>query len=254
MRPKRKAGQPANYPDKKGTETEKISIKRLFSFKQLFNFAPMIEGSPQEFTEKQKHLLIVAERLFATNGFDGTSVRDIAQEANVNLAMISYYFGSKEKLLQAVFEMRTRHIREQIIGMIEDQEMEPLEKIYTLIEQYVERIMNHQHFHKIMVREQIAQKDTTITGLIQSTKKMNQELIRKLIHEGQKKGAFRKNIDIPLMMMTLFGTANQMVSTQHHYRELNNLQHMEEEDFQKLLKKKLSIHLKTLFKAILTHE
>ncbi len=48
-----------------------------------------------------------AEKLFAVNGFDGTSVRDIAQEAGVNVAMISYYFGSKEKLMEAVFEQKT---------------------------------------------------------------------------------------------------------------------------------------------------
>ena len=85
-------------------------------------------------------------------------------------------------------------------------------------------------------------------------KKRNQELISKLIHEGQKRGEFKKNIDIPLMMATLIGTANTMVATQYYYRELNNLQSMNEEEFQKHIKKKLSQHLKKLFKAILTHE
>ncbi|MES1161400.1 MAG: TetR family transcriptional regulator, partial [Bacteroidota bacterium] len=50
-------------------------------------------------SDKREHILIVAEELFGENGFDGTSVRDIAHKAGVNLAMISYYFGSKEKLL-----------------------------------------------------------------------------------------------------------------------------------------------------------
>ena len=50
-----------------------------------------------EFNEKQLEILQVAEQLFAEEGFDGTSVRDIAKKANVNIAMISYYFGSKEK-------------------------------------------------------------------------------------------------------------------------------------------------------------
>jgi hypothetical protein len=45
-----------------------------------------------------------------------------------------------------------------------------------------------------------------------------------------------------------------MIATQHFYREINNLQEMAEEQFQKLIKKKLSAHLKFLFKAILTHE
>ena len=52
-----------------------------------------------KFNDKQIEILNVAERLFAEEGFDGTSVRDIAKNANVNVAMISYYFGSKEKLL-----------------------------------------------------------------------------------------------------------------------------------------------------------
>ncbi len=50
-----------------------------------------------EYNEKQLQILEVAEKLFAANGFDGTSIRDIASEAEVNIAMISYYFGSKEK-------------------------------------------------------------------------------------------------------------------------------------------------------------
>jgi hypothetical protein len=85
-------------------------------------------------------------------------------------------------------------------------------------------------------------------------KKRNQELISKLIHQGQKKGEFRKNIDIPLMMATLIGTANNIVATQHYYKEINNLQSMGDEEFQKHIKKKLSQHLKKLFKAILTND
>ena len=39
-----------------------------------------------------------ASELFALRGLDGTSVRDIAHRANVNVAQISNYFGGKEKL------------------------------------------------------------------------------------------------------------------------------------------------------------
>ena len=47
-------------------------------------------------------ILGVATRLFADRGFDGASTRDIAAEAGVNMAMIAYYFGSKEGLFRAV--------------------------------------------------------------------------------------------------------------------------------------------------------
>ena len=59
--------------------------------------------------DKREHILTVAEELFGEKGFDGTSVRDIAQRAGVNLAMISYYFGSKEKLLESLIEFRMNY-------------------------------------------------------------------------------------------------------------------------------------------------
>jgi AcrR family transcriptional regulator len=46
-------------------------------------------------SDKREHILNVAEELFAEKGFDGTSVRDIAQRAGVNLAMIPIILGPK---------------------------------------------------------------------------------------------------------------------------------------------------------------
>jgi len=70
------------------------------------------------FNEKQIQIIEAAEKLFSENGFDGTSVRDIAEEAGVNLAMISYYFGSKEKLMESIFKHRGEHMKLQLESMI----------------------------------------------------------------------------------------------------------------------------------------
>lgn len=207
-----------------------------------------------EYSEKQVQIMEAAERLFAEKGFNGTSVRDIAEKAHVNLAMISYYFGSKDKLLEALFGYRGEYLKLKLESIIEDKEMGALEKMNTLIDHYIDKIMKQQCFSRIMVREQVVN-HTGITGqLIFQMKKRNQELISKLIHQGQKKGEFRKNIDIPLLMATLIGTSNTMVATQYYYREINNLQSVPDEEFQKHIKKKLSQHLKKIFKAILTNE
>lgn len=195
-----------------------------------------------------------AEKLFSENGFAGTSVRDIADDANVNLAMISYYFGSKEKLMESIFRYRGETIKLQLENMLQDKKMSSLEKVNTLIENYINRIMQQQCFHKIMSREQMVHAGGTMHKLILQLKKTNQSLIKELIAEGQRRGEFRKNIDVPLMMATLVGTTSHLVTTQHYYRELNDLRSMKDEEFQNYLKKKLSNHLKSLFKAILTYE
>jgi len=54
--------------------------------------------------DKRVQLLISAKHLFATKGFDKTSIRDIANHAGVNSSMISYYFGGKNGLIQAIFD------------------------------------------------------------------------------------------------------------------------------------------------------
>lgn len=195
-----------------------------------------------------------AEILFAEKGFNGTSVRDIAEKANVNLAMVSYYFGSKDKLLEALFGYRGEYYKMKLESMIEDKELSSLEKMNTLIDHYIDKITQQQCFSRIMVREQVMNHTGITAELIFQMKKRNQELISKLIHQGQKKGEFKKNIDIPLIMATLIGTANHLVATQHYYKEINNLQSMSDEEFQKHIKKKLSQHLKKIFKALLTNE
>jgi len=207
-----------------------------------------------EFNDKKIQIMEAAEALFAEQGFNGTSVRDIAEKAQVNLAMISYYFGSKEKLLEAIFTYRGEYIKIKLETLLQQAGLSSMEKMYAMIDHYVEKIMSQQCFHKIMAREQVFDNTGLITKLILQIKKTNLDLVGKIIHEGQKKGEFRKNIDIPLMMTTLVGTANNMITTKHYYKELSNLQSLTEEEFQKHIKKRLGQHLKSLFKTILTHE
>ncbi len=54
-------------------------------------------------TTKQK-ILDVAIKLFAQKGFDGTSIRDICKTADVNLCLISYYWGGKQELYNGIID------------------------------------------------------------------------------------------------------------------------------------------------------
>ncbi len=61
----------------------------------------------------KENILDVAERLFAENGFAGTSIRAIVDEANVNIAAINYHFKSKEGLFVSVIKRRFSEIETQ---------------------------------------------------------------------------------------------------------------------------------------------
>ena len=207
-----------------------------------------------DFNEKQIQIIETAEILFAERGFDGTSVRDIADEAGVNVAMISYYFGSKEKLMEALFELRVGSVKSRVETLIKDNNLSPLEKVNMLIDEHIDRIMQKQCFHKIMVGVQVTNKNPAILKAANNVKIRNAEVVTELIKDGQKKGVFKKKIDVVLMMNTMVGTVSQTMMSQQYYREFNKQQDMTDEEFEVILKRRLSIHIKTLFKAILTNE
>lgn len=206
------------------------------------------------YNDKQLQIISTAERLFAQKGFDGTSVRDIAEEAGVNIAMISYYFGSKDKLMQALFEERTAHIRMRVETLLKDDKLQPLEKVWVLVDDYVDRVLQRQQFYKIMICEQVMEKNSLVTGLLKDLKLKNAETIDLLIKDGQEKGVFRKDVDVVLMMNTMIGTIAQAFINQDFYRTFHKLEGLDEGVFQQTHKKKLSDHIKFIFKALLTYE
>lgn len=207
-----------------------------------------------EFNEKQLAIIHTAEKLFSITGFDGTSVRNIANEAGINVAMVSYYFGSKEKLMEAVFEHRTNQMRIKVENMLQNDAISHLEKFYLIIDEYVDKFVSRQEFHKLMMREQFNEKGTQITDMIHEVKLKNLASITKLIKAGQKSGDFAKNVDVVLMMATITGTVSQVINSQRFYRETHNMTDLPTEEFNKHIRKKLSTYLKNIFKTFLINE
>lgn len=231
-----------------------LSVKFALSFSQTISLAGKCD-STMEYNTKQLQIIEVAERLFAQKGFAGTSIRDIAQEADINVSMVSYYFGSKEKLIEALFKYRTGETRSRLETIIMNEDLTPIQKVYIMIDGVIERLMDNQCFHNIMMREQLSSERTpVISDYILNLKIRNMELMQKLIKEGQDTGVFVKNIDMSLMTTTLYGTVNQAIATQEFYRKMNHLENMSDEEFQNFIKRKLSHHLKNLFKSAVTNE
>ena len=114
--------------------------------------------------------------------------------------------------------------------------------------------MERQRFYKIMICEQVTNKNPIIVEFVNEMKKKNAEAVNKLIREGQKKGEYKKGIDVILLLSALFGTISQTLINKEQYREINHLQSLSEEEFDASLKKAMSAYIKIIFKAILTYE
>ncbi|MBS1732174.1 MAG: TetR/AcrR family transcriptional regulator [Bacteroidetes bacterium] len=204
----------------------------------------------------KKHIQIIekAEELFATQGYEGTTVRNIADAAGVNLAMISYYFGSKEKLLEALFMERMNATKHRIEAVVNNQSLTPFQKIETLIDEYITRVEEKEAFYKIMLSEQVINKNTVVMKLLKELKLTYARLISSVIEEGQKQKVFRKDVDIVLMLTTMTGTVMLMLINKDYYREFNNQKKLPNPVFEEQLSARLREHVKTIFKAHLGYE
>lgn len=70
-----------------------------------------------EIVDTKTKILAVANILFARQGFDGVSIRDIAQVAEVNVASVNYHFKNKLNLFHSIFEYNYNWMQEKV-GMI----------------------------------------------------------------------------------------------------------------------------------------
>jgi AcrR family transcriptional regulator len=97
-------------------------------------------------------ILDAAERLFAHDGFEATSLRAITTEADVNLAAVNYHFQSKEALVQAVIGRRMGPVNAQRLALLDAYEAEaddgpvPLERIMdAFLRPVIEMVGSHAH-------------------------------------------------------------------------------------------------------------
>jgi AcrR family transcriptional regulator len=199
-------------------------------------------------SDKREHILNVAEELFAEKGFDGTSVRDIAQQAGVNLAMISYYFGSKEKLLESLIEVRAGYAYGILEELNKDMSLSPWDKIDRLVDFYVDRIVHNMRFHTIMWQENSARSEEIKNRTI-GIKLRNLEQIVKIIADGQQKGLFRQ-VDIPMTVGTIMGTISYYThSKTYSCVTLALKENINDEQYRQRLSVRLKAHLKHLLRA-----
>lgn len=113
-----------------------------------------ITAMKKKFSDKQIHILDVAEKLIAKKGFEGTSIRDISSAAEINVAMISYYFGSKEKMMSYLYRYRVQRTRESFAEFAETVKSgKPEMQMKELIKFVVSQLFKFNYFHGFVTQE-----------------------------------------------------------------------------------------------------
>ena len=204
-----------------------------------------------DFNEKQIEILQVAEQLFAEEGFDGTSVRDIAKKANINIAMISYYFGSKEKLLEALVIYRIKAMSMHLENLYQEN-ISPFDKMDKLISYYIQRVHQNRSIYQILHFELSNNKREINLQAFTEVKKNNLRFLENIIKEGQEQGVFQPNINVVLLPTIIIGSYIHMHMNKVYYKEILNLN--TEVDFEHYVQTELTTHIQKTIKALLVFD
>jgi len=204
--------------------------------------------------DKKDHILDVAEKVFADLGYDGASTRTISGEAGVNMAMLNYYFGSKEGLFLAVFERKINSFRTLLQNISNDGSMNAWDKLDKCIDNYVERIIANNCFQKLINREVSMNKRGDLTDKIIEILMVNVYEVKRIMEEGVNNGLFYKDVDVPLVIATLFGTKNYIVNMPQLSSLILGHDIRDEKFMENELKPRVKKYMKRLLKAYLVNE
>lgn len=207
----------------------------------------------EEFNEKQKWIMQHALEIFATKGFEGASVRDISKAANINISMISYYFGSKEKLLEAIVQEYTDEMRERLSAIAFSEATNPSEKMTQIVNHYVDVFSKQSKFRSILHNEiKTMDQSSPIYRMVRDMKLQNKALLTQTIQDGQKTGEFRNDIDISMLVYSIVGVLNYIVSNKPFICEDNRIDPADDKAFEDLILKRAAKHLKESILALIT--
>jgi AcrR family transcriptional regulator len=92
--------------------------------------------SPDSLSTEEK-IKEAARKVFMRKGFSATRTRDIAEEAGINLALLNYYFRSKQKLFDEVMREKIQTLLKTVIPVLQDSTTTLDEKIKLIVVDYM---------------------------------------------------------------------------------------------------------------------
>ncbi|PSL23079.1 TetR/AcrR family transcriptional regulator [Chitinophaga ginsengisoli] len=173
-------------------------------------------------------LLDTAEVMFAENGYEGTTVRDIAAKAGINPALIYYHFESKEHLYKSIFELRLRLLTDALKALPVSTTASSFEKLTGYIAVYMAGIRDNFYFYRILNCELFSFRNNSFKATILENAKACSDIFRDVIRTGVAGNEFR-HIDTDLFLMTLFHLLHQIIGGSPLASELLNLEEITEE-------------------------
>ena len=163
-------------------------------------------GTVQE--ERRRQILQAAVHTFAAKGYHTCRVSDIATEAGVAYGLVYHYFGSKESLLEAIFEETWGAMLGTIssVGQLDDPAAEQVRKVTEIVLRTWKRDPD---LVRVLVREV-----TRSAHLERESDEIERafEALQRIVERGQEAGEFRRDLDPRLVATIWYGALEEVLT------------------------------------------
>ena len=176
-------------------------------------------------------ILLAASKVFTEKGFAGARTRDIADEAGINLALLNYYFRSKEKLFDQVMKVKIVLLFGKIIPIISNEKTTIEEKIDLASEKYFEILSKNPNLPLFVISE-IQKKNSDIKSILPVEKiLMNSVIIQQIKEKNPELNPFHFLLNF--LGMTVFPFLARPVFQNFHI--------MNDDEFQKFVEERKTL-------------
>lgn len=167
----------------------------------------------------QERLLAASLRLFAQQGFESTSVQEIVAAAGVTKGAMYHYFSSKDDLLYEIYH-RLLGVQTERLNAIADGPGTAEQRVHAAAADVVKSTLDSIEEAIVSIRS-IHMLPQPQRGQVRAERRRYHERFRALVEEGQRDGAFRKDLPADLAVHFFFGSVNQLGTWYHRDGELN---------------------------------
>ena len=165
----------------------------------------VITPAPRDSEAKLQHILLHSAHVFAEQGFEGASMRDISRATGVSLSGLYYYFESKQKLLYLIqnnaFTMIIQRLQTRL-ERVRDAE----QRLRVLVQNHVEYFLSHPNEMKVLSHEEDAL-DSPYREEVAAIKKRYYALARE-IFDGLAAKGLMDGLNPRVAVLSLFGMMN----------------------------------------------
>jgi AcrR family transcriptional regulator len=126
--------------------------------------------------------------VFARRGFDGASIREITRGASANLGAITYHFGSKRGLYEAVLKDALSPLVDRV-GAVASGEGTPLARLGDVVDVFFDHLAKHPDIPRLLLQEIAAGK--TPPAEVLAIIRLNVGHLASILEEGRAEGSIR---------------------------------------------------------------